>query len=130
MFPEIIAPRALRAPIDAFVGNIVNDYASLLRALSQPLLDLLLRMDALLRGSPWWRVSLVVAVLACRPGRGTAVPLVVSGLMFTLGLLRLWDASMQTVPIMIVEVILSALTGVPIGILMASFKGVRSIMLP
>lgn len=130
MFPEIIAPRALRAPIDAFVSNIVNDYASLLRGLSQPLLDLLIWMDALLRGSPWWLVILVVAALAWLAGRRIVLPLVVSGLMFTLGLLGLWDASMQTLSIMIVAVILSVLIGVPIGILMASFKWLRSIMLP
>lgn len=130
MFPELISPRALRAPIDTFVGNIVNDYAGLLRALSQPLLDLLVWTDALLRNSPWWLVILVVAALAWLAGRRITLPLAVAGLMFMLGVLGLWDASMQTLSIMVVAVILSVAIGVPIGILMASFKWLRNIMLP
>jgi len=112
------------------VGNIVNDYAGLLRALSQPLLDLLVWMDALLRNSPWWLVILVVAALAWLAGRRFSLSLAVAGLMFMLGVLGLWDASMQTLSIMVVAVILSVAIGVPIGILMASFKWLRNIMLP
>lgn len=130
MFPEIIPPRELRAPIDAFVGNIVNDYSAVLRAFTQPLLDLLVWMDQLLRESPWWLVILVVALLAWAAGRRIVLPLVVSGLMLLLGLLGLWDASMQTLSIMIVAVVLSVCIGVPIGIFMASFKWLRNIMLP
>ncbi|HLT99176.1 MAG TPA: proline/glycine betaine ABC transporter permease [Burkholderiaceae bacterium] len=130
MFPELIPPRALRAPIDAFVGNIVNEYADLLRAFSQPLLDLLVWMDAVLRGAPWWLVILAVSALAWLAGRRLVLPLAVAAMMFMLGVLGLWDASMQTLSIMIVAVALSVLIGVPMGILMASFRWLRNIMLP
>src|SRR5690606_40642247 len=77
MFPELIPPRALRAPIDAFVGNIVNEYADLLRAFSQPLLDLLIWMDAVLRGAPWWLVILAISALAWVASRRIVLPLAV-----------------------------------------------------
>jgi glycine betaine/proline transport system permease protein len=130
MFPEIIPARNLRAPIDAFVGDIVNEYSSVLRALTQPLLDLLVWMDQLLRESPWWLVILVVVALAWVASRRVLLPLAVGVLMFLLGFLGLWDASMQTLSIMIVAVILSVGIGVPIGILMASFRWLRNVMLP
>lgn len=130
MFPEIIPARELRAPIDAFVGNIVNEYSGLLRALTQPLLDLLVWMDTLLRESPWWMVILAIAVLAWLASRRITLPLAVTALMLMLGFLGLWDASMQTLSIMIVAVVISVLIGVPIGILMASFNWLRSLMLP
>lgn len=130
MFPELIPPRALRAPIDAFVGNIVNEYADLLRAFSQPLLDLLIWMDVLLRETPWWLIILAVAGLAWLASRRLVLPLAVAALMFMLGVLGLWDASMQTLSIMIVAVAMSVLIGVPLGILMASFKWLRNVMLP
>lgn len=130
MFPEIIPPKALRAPIDAFVGDLVSEYAGLLRALTQPLLDLLIWMDELLRGSPWWLVILAVAALAWLASRRIVLPIVVSGLMLLLGVLGLWDASMQTLSIMLVAVVISVCIGVPMGILMASFKWLRNIMLP
>src|SRR5690606_39550475 len=50
--------------------------------------------------------------------------------MLLLGVLGLWDASMQTLSIMIVAVVLSVCLGVPIGILMASFRWLRNVMLP
>ena len=130
MFPEIIPARSLRAPIDAFVGDIVNEYSSVLRALTQPLLDLLVWMDQLLRESPWWLVILVVVALAWVASRRVLLPVAVGALMFMLGFLGLWDASMQTLSIMIVAVVLSVGIGVPIGILMASFRWLRNVMLP
>lgn len=130
MFPELIPPRALRAPIDAFVGNIVNEYADLLRALSQPLLDLLIWMDAVLRGAPWWLVILAISALAWVASRRIVLPLAVAAMLFMLGVLGLWDASMQTLSIMIVAVAMSVLIGIPLGILMASFTWLRNIMLP
>ncbi|HLU78662.1 MAG TPA: proline/glycine betaine ABC transporter permease [Burkholderiaceae bacterium] len=130
MFPELIPPRALRAPIDAFVGNIVNEYADLLRAFSQPLLDLLIWMDAVLRGAPWWLVILAISALAWVASRRIVLPLAVAAMLFMLGVLGLWDASMQTLSIMIVAVAMSVLIGIPLGILMASFTWLRNIMLP
>ena len=99
-------------------------------ALAQPLLDLLIWMDQLLRESPWWLVILVVAVLAWFASRRVVLPAMVAALMLTLGVLGLWDASMQTLSIMIVAVALSVCIGIPVGILMASFKWLRNIMLP
>ncbi len=130
MFPELIPPRALRAPIDAFVGNIVNEYADLLRAFSQPLLDLLIWMDAVLRGAPWWLVILAISALAWVASRRIVLPLAVAAMLFMLGVLGLWDASMQTLSIMIVAVAMSVLIGIPLGILMASFTWLRNLMLP
>ena len=48
MFPELIDPRALRLPIDQFVGDLVANYSSTLRAMTQPLLDMLVLLSGLL----------------------------------------------------------------------------------
>ena len=130
MFPELIAPRALRAPIDDFVGNIVSNYAEVLRALTQPLLDVLIWMDQVVRYSPWWAVILVVMGLAWMASRRIGFTLVIGAMLCLIGFLGLWDAAMQTLSLMIVAVIVSVGIGIPMGILMASFKWLRRIMLP
>src|SRR5690606_33948744 len=130
MFPEFIAPRALRAPIDEFVGNIVSNYSDLLRALTQPLLDVLIWMDLVLRQSPWWAVMLAIMGLSWLASRRIGFSLVIGAMLGVIGFMGLWDAAMQTLSLMIVAVILSVAIGVPLGILMASFKWLRSIMLP
>jgi glycine betaine/proline transport system permease protein len=130
MFPELIAPRALRAPIDELVGGIVSQYSEVLRALTQPLLDLLIWMDQIVRYSPWWAVVLTVMGLAWLASRRPAFTAVIGAMLCLIGVIGLWDAAMQTLSLMIVAVILSVAVGIPIGILMASFKWLRAVMLP
>lgn len=130
MFPEFIAPRALRAPIDDAVGYIVSNYSDLLRALTQPLLDVLIWMDSVLRQSPWWLVVLAIMGLAWLASRKIKFSLIIGGLLCVIGFLGLWDAAMQTLSLMIVAVILSVAIGIPVGILMASFDRLRSVLLP
>jgi glycine betaine/proline transport system permease protein len=130
MFPELIAPRALRAPIDDLVGGIVSNYADVLRALTQPLLDLLIWMDQIVRYSPWWAVLLTVMGLAWLASRRLGFTLAIGVMLCLIGVIGLWDAAMQTLSLMIVAVILSVALGIPVGILMASFKWLRAIMLP
>lgn len=130
MFPEFIPPRSLRAPIDDFVGNLVANYSDFLRALTQPLLDVLIWMDHLTRDSPWWLVMLVIMALAWFASRRALFTVSMGVMLCIIGLLGLWDAAMQTLSLMIVAVIISVAIGIPVGILMASFKWMRSFMLP
>ncbi len=130
MFPELISPRELRAPIDEFVGNIVSNYSELLRALTQPLLDVLIWMDQVVRYSPWWAVVLAVMGLAWLASRRIGFTLFIGAMLCLIGVIGLWDAAMQTLSLMIVAVAISVGIGIPLGILMASFKWLRSIMLP
>ncbi|SHI25834.1 ABC transporter permease [Pollutimonas bauzanensis] len=130
MFPEIIAPRALRAPIDDFVGGIVSSYSDVLRALTQPLLDLLIWMDQVVRYSPWWTVVLAVMGLAWLASRRIGFSVIIGFMLCLIGVIGLWDAAMQTLSLMIVAVLMSVAIGIPVGIMMASFKWLRAVMLP
>ncbi|WHQ43429.1 ABC transporter permease [Alcaligenes faecalis] len=130
MFPELIDPRALRLPIDQFVGDLVANYSSTLRAMTQPLLDMLVFMESILRSSPWWAVVLVVIVLGWVASRRVLFSVAMGAMLFVIGLIGLWDAAMQTLALMIVAVFLSVLIGIPLGLLMASFNWLRRIMMP
>ena len=130
MFPELIDPRALRLPIDQFVGDLVANYSSTLRAMTQPLLDMLVFMESILRSSPWWAVVLVVVVLGWAASRRVLFSVAMGAMLFVIGLIGLWDAAMQTLALVIVAVFLSVLIGIPLGLLMASFNWLRRIMMP
>ncbi|EJC62362.1 proline/glycine betaine ABC transporter permease [Alcaligenes ammonioxydans] len=130
MFPELIDPRALRLPIDQFVGDLVANYSSTLRAMTQPLLDMLVFMESVLRSSPWWAVVLVVVLLGWLASRRVLFSVAMGAMLFVIGLIGLWDAAMQTLALMIVAVFLSVLIGIPLGLLMASFNWLRRIMMP
>lgn len=130
MFPELIDPRALRLPIDQFVGDLVANYSSTLRAMTQPLLDMLVFMESVLRSSPWWAVVLVVVLLGWLASRRVLFSVAMGAMLFVIGLIGLWDAAMQTLALMIVAVFLSVLIGIPLGLLMACFNWLRRIMMP
>jgi len=130
MFPEIIAPLSLRQPVDQFVAELVAEYADALRAFTQPLLNLLVWIEQLLRQSPWWAVILAIMALAWCASRRPLFSVGIGVLMILLGVLGLWDSAMQTLSLMIVAVFLSIVIGAPLGILMASFQWLRSLMLP
>ncbi len=51
-------------------------------------------------------------------------------LLCLVGAIGLWEAAMQTLSLMIVAVAFSVLIGIPVGVAMASFRWVRTVMLP
>ncbi|MDQ2140281.1 proline/glycine betaine ABC transporter permease [Alcaligenaceae bacterium A4P071] len=130
MFPEIIPARAVRGAIDGFVDHLVENYASHLEDLSQPILDVLVWLEQLLRNTPWWVVVIAAIVIAFGVSRRIGFSLAMGALLCLLGVLGLWDAGMQTLSLMIMATLLSVLVGIPLGILMARINWLRSIMLP
>ncbi len=64
MFPEIFSAREARRAIDGFVDDLVVNYADTLTAMSQPFLKILVWIEQLLRGAPWWSIILAVVILA------------------------------------------------------------------
>ena len=130
MFPEIISARDVRKSIDGFVDHLVTNYADALNAMSEPFLHLLVWIEKILRGAPWWSVILVVVVLAFAASRRIVFSLMMGVLLALLGVLGLWDAGMQTLSLMIMATAISIIIGIPLGVLTAKSNLVRSIMLP
>jgi glycine betaine/proline transport system permease protein len=130
MFPEVIPAREVRRAIDGFVDHLVTNYAETLETLSRPILNMLVWLEQLLRGAPWWSVVLVVVVVAWLVSRRVIFSVAMGGLLCVLGLLGLWDAGMQTLSLMLMAAGLSVVIGIPIGILMARVDWLRSVLLP
>lgn len=130
MFPEIIAPRALRGAIDGFVDRLVTNYADALDAFSRPILQLLVWLENLLRATPWWLLILAVMGIAWLVSRRVLLSAGMGLLLFAIGALGLWDAGMQTLSLMIMATALSVLVGIPLGIAMARASWLRTVMLP
>ncbi len=130
MFPEIISARDVRKSIDGFVDHLVTNYADALNAMSEPFLHLLVWIEKILRGAPWWSVLIVVVVIAFAASRRIVFSLMMGVLLALLGVLGLWDAGMQTLSLMIMATAISIIIGIPLGVLTAKSNAVRSVMLP
>lgn len=129
MFPE-----QLNVPlgkwVNQFVDWLVINYGAAFEAFADSLLTILVALEQVLRGAPWWVVLIAIAAVTWHASKNwkLVVGLVVA--MFIIGTLGLWDKAMQTLALMIVATSLSVLIGIPVGIAMAMSNRLRAVMLP
>ncbi|MBC06931.1 proline/glycine betaine ABC transporter permease [Thalassospira sp.] len=129
MFPE-----QLNVPlgkwVNQFVDWLVVNYGAAFEAFADSLLTVLVALEQVLRGAPWWVVLIAIAAITWHASKNwkLVVGLVVA--MFAIGMLGLWDKAMQTLALMIVATSLSVLIGIPVGIAMAMSNRLRAVMLP
>jgi len=116
--------------VNQFVDWLVINYGAAFEAFADSLLTVLVALEQVLRGAPWWVVLIAIAAITWHASKNwkLATGLVIA--MFAIGTLGLWDKAMQTLALMIVATSLSVIIGVPVGIAMAMSNRLRAIMLP
>ena len=129
MFPDSLS-WPLRRWIDALVDWLVVTYGDGFEALSDGVVSILVALERVLRGAPWWLVVLAVAALAYHASRRLALVATLVAAMVLIGSLGLWDKAMQTLALMLVSVVICVIVGVPLGIVMSLSDRVRALMLP
>jgi glycine betaine/proline transport system permease protein len=129
MFPEQFSI-SIRKPINAFIEMLVINYGFAFKAFAQTILQAILFLEWGLRGLPWWFIIAVFMALAWLGTRRISLAAVVGILLVGVGVLGLWDLTMQTLALMLMATIISIVIGVPIGILVAKVRLARSITLP
>lgn len=129
MFPDVLEI-SIRAPINRFVQALVVDYGWAFRAFAQVILQAILFVEWILRGLPWWAVILAFMALAYAATRRWTLVAGVAALLLLVGVLGLWDLTMQTLALMLIAALISVAIGVPLGILAAKSRLARSVTLP
>lgn len=129
MFPETFHI-SIRGPINEFVQSLVVNYGFVFKAISQTILQVILFMEWILRGLPWWLVLLAFLVLAWFAARKISLVLMVGIMLLIVGALGLWDLTMQTLALMLIASLISIIIGVPVGIWLAKSQIMRRITLP
>ena len=129
MFPENLH-YSIRGPVNDFIETLVINYGWIFKAISHALLQSVLFIEWVLRGLPWWVVIVLFMAGAWYSSRRWVLTVAVGVLLFVVGILGLWDLTMQTLALMLMATIVSVVIGVPFGILAAKSSLVRSIILP
>jgi glycine betaine/proline transport system permease protein len=129
MFPEQWRI-SIRAPVNAFIEALVVNYGFAFRAFAHIVLQAIIFIETILRGTPWWLLILVFMALAWIGTRKLAVTITVGLLLLLIGVLGLWDLTMQTLALMLMGTFVSVIIGIPMGILAAKSRIVRNIVLP
>ncbi len=129
MFPESLTlsiSNSITSGVDAFVAA----YGSAFRSFSDVVLIVLLQIEALLRGAPWWLVLIAIGALGFYLTRRVAFSAGIMAAALVMGVLGLWDQAMQTLSLMVAALIGAALIGIPFGLALARFPRMRLVLLP
>lgn len=129
MFPEQLRI-SIRTPVNEFIEALVVNYGFAFRAFAHTVLQAIIFLETILRGTPWWILILIFMALAWIGTRKMIVTVTVGMLLFLIGVLGLWDLTMQTLALMLMGTFVSVLIGVPMGILTAKSRIVRNVTLP
>ncbi|WP_332693310.1 ABC transporter permease [Devosia sp.] len=129
MFPESLQ-LSIRSPINDWVEAVVINHGATFKAISNAILQIVLLVESVLRGLPWWAIIIIFMALAWASTRRIVFSAIVGVMMVAVGVLGLWDLTMQTLALMLVATLVSVLIGLPIGILCAKNRIARTITLP
>lgn len=129
MFPE-----QLRIPLGQWINHaidwLVETHGDAFEIVGNALQVVLVQLEHIMRGTPWWLIIAFVGLLAFHATRRAIVSLAIVAAMFAIGALGLWDLAMQTLSLMLVAIALGIVIGLPAGIAMAQSDRLRAVILP
>ncbi len=128
-------PSAWRIPLRGWTNDAVSalvvNFGDVFAAITEALLQLLIRVERFLVALPWWLVVLIVAVLVWHAtGRKIVSGVVLAGLMVLVGTFGLWSQMMTTLAIMLVATVFTIVIGIPIGVAMARSDRLKKVLQP
>lgn len=127
-FPESLRFE-ISKPIDQFLDWLLLNFDSFFDAISRLILTIFNGIELFLNVIPWWLLLIVIfysgwKLYSLRMG------IMLTGMMFSIGLFGLWDLMLYTLVIVAISVLVSVILGLPMGILMAKSDLIKRIMLP
>ena len=100
MFPDSLN-LSIRAPVNDFIQALVTNHGWVFKAISGAILKAVLFIEWILRGLPWWLVILAFMALAWQSSKRWSLTIAVGALLLAVGVLGLWDLTMQTLALML-----------------------------
>jgi glycine betaine/proline transport system permease protein len=120
----------VRTGVNGFLDWLVAHHGDAFEAAAGMLLKPLVALEQGLRLVPPWIAILIVAALAFAATRRAVPTLAITGCLYLVGCLGLWEQAMQTVAILSVAVALAVAIGLPVGIVSARSAWLRAGITP
>lgn len=121
---------SFKKSIDATFREFAANWGEWFTDLLSPLQWLLIHFEKLLLATPWWVFLIIVSLLIWK---ATANWKLIIGFLLSfvaIGLVGMWDDTMQTLAIVIVSTLVCITIGIPTGILMAKNKIAQRVIMP
>lgn len=131
-FPTLgsTALRELRRAIDEGFLGFTRQYGEAIENFFNPLKAFLFNCERLLLATPWPLVILGFAALAWCASRSWKITLGAVLTLLAVGVLGMWDDTMQTVSMIFVSTVVAVGVGLPVGILMSRSNRLKSVVNP
>jgi len=127
------APKALAPTIASFIDDgvkwVTTNWSMFFDAITVGLRNTLNFVELIFVRTPWPVTILVVLTLAFRLARPRTAIFTAASLAY-IGLLGLWDASMTTLALVAVAVIICVVIGIPVGVLCAKSPRLHALVEP
>lgn len=127
-FPESLRFE-ISEPIDQCVNWLLINLEGFFDAISRTILSIFNAVEWVLNILPWW-VVIIALFYAGWKLYNLKTGIVLSAMLFCIGLFGLWDLMIYTLVIVIISVMVSLVLGLPVGILMAKSNPAKQIILP
>lgn len=121
---------ALRRSVDGAFRSFTREHGEMLETLFLPLRDFLLLTERLLTKTPWPIVFACLLAIGWFVSRSWKITASLAGTLFVIGILGMWDDTMQTLAMIVVATVVSLVLGLPIGILISRSDRLQRIIIP
>ena len=119
-----------KSAIDEAVRGFSVKYDSFFSVIRSFLLNFVNAVNSILDFVPWFVWIIIVVLVSWKVTKKLSKGVLYGGLLFTIGMLGLWNDMYLTLSIVIVSVIMSLVLGFPLGLLIASNERANKIARP
>ena len=127
-------PEGCQIPIREWTNEVlrflVRNFGTVFDSISDVMLLVLRQVELSLLALPWWLVAAAICLIAWRAANSALLALGLAAALIFIGMMNLWDEAMRTLSMLFISVALSVVIGIPLGILMATSRWVRSVANP
>ena len=127
-------PEGCQIPIREWTNEVlsflVQNFGTVFDSIRDVMLLVLRQVELSLLAVPWWLVAAAICLIAWRAANSALLALGLAAALIFIGMMNLWDEAMRTLAMLFISVALSVVIGIPLGILMATSRWVRSVANP
>ena len=120
----------LREWTNASVRFLLATFGTIFDAVSDQITLVLRYVELSLLWVPWWLIVAIIGLVSWHASRHRLMTVGLVASLLVIGMMGLWDDTMRTLALMLVAISITVVTGIPVGILMATNRWVRAVIGP
>ncbi len=127
-------PEGCQIPLREWTNDalrfLLREFGTVVDSLSDRLLLVLRHVELSLLWVPWWLIVAAIGLVSWHASRHGLMTLGLIASLVVIGMMDLWDDTMRTLSLMLVATSITVVTGLLVGILMATNRWVRAVISP